>query len=126
MKLFLTLILLGSLIAQSVPKRLLESIQEKDLKKHLSFIASDEMRGRDTGSPELKIVARYLASHLEAYGYKGLGENGSFFQPVPLYKTQFMNSSLKLWYDGKELNFENGKDLAVYGFGDQNIDMELD
>lgn len=60
------------------------SITVRDLKKHLSFLASDELGGRYTFSPSNRIAARYLASELESYGYRGAGLNGSFFQPIPL------------------------------------------
>ena len=107
------------------PQEIVQTITEKELYKHLSFIASDELRGRDTGSPELDIAARYLASHLESYGYTGLGENGSFFQPVPLHKVAFDNSSLQLSFKGKTLSFKNGEDVAVYGAGMKDIDFTL-
>jgi Zn-dependent M28 family amino/carboxypeptidase len=60
------------------------SITARDLKKHLSFLASDELGGRYTLSQGNRIAARYLASQLEAYGYRGGARDGSFFQKVPL------------------------------------------
>jgi hypothetical protein len=60
------------------------SITITDLRKHLSFLASDELGGRYTISPSSGIAARYLASQLESYGYKGAGPGGSFLQKVPL------------------------------------------
>ncbi|HXG94838.1 MAG TPA: M28 family peptidase [Blastocatellia bacterium] len=60
------------------------SITARDLKKHLSFLASDELGGRYTFSPSNRIAARYLASELESYGYRGAARDGSFFQKVPL------------------------------------------
>jgi Peptidase family M28 len=60
------------------------SITIKDLKRHLTFLASDELGGRYTLSPSNLIAARYLASQLESYGYRGAARNGSFFQKVPL------------------------------------------
>jgi hypothetical protein len=60
------------------------SITIRDLRKHLSFLASEELGGRYTFSPSNRIAARYLASELESYGYRGAGRGGSFFQPVPL------------------------------------------
>ena len=60
------------------------SITARDLKRHLSFLASDELGGRYTLSPSNRVAARYLASQLEAYGYRGGARDGSFFQRVPL------------------------------------------
>ena len=64
------------------------SITARDLKTHLSFLASEELGGRYTLSPSNRIAARYLASQLESYGYRGGARDGSFFQRVPLsYRT---------------------------------------
>ncbi|HSQ20836.1 MAG TPA: hypothetical protein VLR92_10740, partial [Blastocatellia bacterium] len=60
------------------------SITARDLKRHLSFLASDELGGRYTLSPSNRVAARYLASQLEAYGYRGAARDGSFLQRVPL------------------------------------------
>jgi Peptidase family M28 len=60
------------------------SITARDLKKHLTFLASDELGGRYTLSPSNRIAARYLASQLESYGYRGAAHDHSFFQRVPL------------------------------------------
>src|SRR6266571_9123249 len=60
------------------------SITARDLKKHLSFLASDELGGRYTLSPSNRIAARYLASQLESFGYRGAAHGHSFFQKVPL------------------------------------------
>jgi len=61
-----------------------ETITENDLFIHLSFIASDELRGRNTPSPELDIAAKYLATRVESYGFKSLNPDGSFYQQVAL------------------------------------------
>jgi Peptidase family M28 len=60
------------------------AITARDLKRHLSFLASDELGGRYTLSPSNLIAARYLASQLEYDGYRGAARDGSFFQKVPL------------------------------------------
>jgi hypothetical protein len=60
------------------------SITARDLKKHLSFLASDELGGRYTLSPSNRVAARYLASQLESYGYRGAAHDGAYLQRVPL------------------------------------------
>src|SRR5215471_16204665 len=60
------------------------SITAVDLKKHLTFLASDELGGRFTLSPSNRVAARYLASQLESYGFRGAAKDGSFLQRVPL------------------------------------------
>jgi hypothetical protein len=54
------------------------------LRSHVSFLASDEMKGREAGTPEYDIAARYVAAQYEALGLKPAGGNESYLQPVPL------------------------------------------
>ncbi len=78
------LVLHGSAVrAQSGPASL-QSITTNDLKRHLSFLASDELGGRYPFSTSGPIAARYLATQLASYGYRGAGPDSSFFQNVPL------------------------------------------
>ena len=37
---------------------------------HLAFLAADEMRGRDTGSPEIAIAANYIEAQYKMFGLK--------------------------------------------------------
>ncbi|MES2989254.1 MAG: M20/M25/M40 family metallo-hydrolase [Pseudomonadota bacterium] len=54
------------------------------LKAHVQFLASDAMKGRDTGSPELAIAEQYVAAQMLAAGLTPGGPNGAWLQPVPL------------------------------------------
>ena len=91
------------------------SITARDLKKHLSFLASDELGGRYTLSQGNRIAARYLATELESYGYKGAARDGSFFQKVPLsYRNVNMDKSgLTLEAGGKKQTFKYADDFAA-------------
>ncbi len=66
----------------SVPATSLSAITQKELKMHLSFLASQELGGRYTFSSGNRIAARYLASQLESFGYHGAASDGSFFQQI--------------------------------------------
>jgi len=49
---------------------------------HVSFLADDRLKGRETGSPEHREAAEYIAKHFKDAGLKPGGTNG-YFQPVP-------------------------------------------
>jgi aminopeptidase YwaD len=56
------------------------------IKSHIFYLASDELKGRDTPSEGLDIAAKYLATSLMRYGVKpayGEGVDG-YYQNVPL------------------------------------------
>jgi hypothetical protein len=57
-----------------------DQIDAGRLRADLTFIASDELEGRDTPSRGLDIAARYLAARLQALGLKPGGDDGGFFQ----------------------------------------------
>ncbi|UZK64898.1 M28 family metallopeptidase [Sphingomonas sp. M1-B02] len=54
------------------------------MKGHVMFLASDQLRGRDAGSPEFDIAAQYVASQFYAQGLRPAGDDGSYLQKVPL------------------------------------------
>ena len=61
-----------------------DTITAAQLKDYLSFIASDEMEGRDTPSRGLDTTAKFLATNLSRWGFKPAGDDGSFFQKIAL------------------------------------------
>ncbi len=57
-----------------------DSITANELRMHLEFLASDELGGRYTLASNFAISARYLAAHLEGYGFHGVSDHGGFLQ----------------------------------------------
>jgi hypothetical protein len=89
-----------------------DSITPGELRMHLEFLASEELGGRYTLSPSFAIAARYLAAHLEAYGFKGAGDNGSFLQTF-----QVVSSKVDTAKSTLEITTGGGK-ATSYHFGD--------
>ena len=69
---------------------------------HVTTLADDNMRGRDTGSEEYLMAARYVAGQFDTLGLKPAGTNG-FYQPVALLTRQVdeSGSSLELVRNGE-------------------------
>jgi hypothetical protein len=103
------------------------SITAGDLRKHLSFLASDELGGRYTFSQGNRIAARYLASQLESYGYRGAARDGSFFQRVPLsYRSvEASTSRVALGAGGAKQVFKYGSGFLVTTPADVNVAGEV-
>ena len=70
--------------AQTDVEKVNSTISKSDIESQIYFLASDELRGRETGSPEIDIAAAYLANMLRRYNVRPVGENNSFFQNVQL------------------------------------------
>ncbi len=69
-------------------------IQKKDIEGHIYFLADDLLKGRETGTPENKIAASYLANTLRSYGVQPNPKSGNYYQEVPLVKTTPSSESL--------------------------------
>lgn len=91
-----------------------ESITPTELRMHLEFLASDELGGRYTLSPSFAIAARYLAAHLQAYGFRGAA-NGSFLQTFEVVsaKADSAKTTLELTIDGKPVALKFGEDFLA-------------
>ena len=98
-----------------------------DLKKHLNFLASDELGGRYTFSQGNRIAARYCAAQLESYGYHGAARDGSFFQKVPLAYRQVeaAKSALTFNFAAAKKEFKYGDDFLAQKLMDMNVKGEL-
>src|SRR5437879_1925243 len=61
----------AEVVADFSPSRYLE---------HVRYLASDEMKGRGDGSPELDKAADYIASQFRLWGLRPMGDNSTYFQ----------------------------------------------
>src|SRR6266849_3196788 len=61
----------AEVIADLSPSRYLE---------HVKYLASDELKGRGDGTPELDKAADYIASQFRLWGLRPMGDNNSYFQ----------------------------------------------
>lgn len=59
-------------------------ISAVDLRERIGVLAHDSLGGRDTGTPGIDMAAEYLASEVRRLGLRPAGDDGGFFQNVPL------------------------------------------
>src|SRR6185369_7381300 len=125
MRRFLTSFLLASLLVTTLPasyaqraahkstkkaaapvaitKRGVDTIAADQLRDYLTFIASDEMEGRDTPSRGLNTTAKFLAMNLSRWGFKPAGDEGSFFQRIDLRRERADTGQTKVDFSGRTL-----------------------
>lgn len=87
----------------------LEAITATQMKEILTFIAADELEGRDTPSRGLDLAAKFIAYNLSRWGFKPAGDNGTFFQSFSLQRGQLDASQTKLEFGGQ--GFKLGEDF---------------
>ncbi|HEV2131658.1 MAG TPA: M28 family peptidase [Longimicrobiaceae bacterium] len=56
------------------------------MRVRVGLLAHDSMRGREVGTPEKRQAAEYLAGEMARLGLRPAGDNGTFFQAVPLQR----------------------------------------
>lgn len=93
------------------PAASVQSIAPQELREHLYYLASKDFGGRYTLSPQFQIAATFLASQLQAYGYKGAADGGSFFQSFEL-------STMKVEQEKCSLSVKSGGNKKDHAYGD--------
>lgn len=80
----LSLLVFWLTIGHTMAQKNQADITIHELKAHIEFLASDQLKGRQPGTAESTISANYLATQLKKYGYKLLGKKGlQHFDIIP-------------------------------------------
>ncbi|WP_270088288.1 M20/M25/M40 family metallo-hydrolase [Sphingobacterium sp. SYP-B4668] len=75
-KLMLCSVFAVSLLCIGSKVSIAQQIDTVLLKKHIYYLADDKMKGRGTGSKEVKNAAKYVEKHFKKYGLTPKGEKG--------------------------------------------------
>jgi TonB family protein len=59
-------------------------IDAKKIRQHVKYLSGDALEGRGTGQKGGDAAADYIAAQFKTYGLKPAGENGTYFQSVPM------------------------------------------
>lgn len=86
-----------------------DTITAAQLRSYLTFIASDEMEGRDTPSRGLDTTAKFIAMNLGRWGFKPMGDDGTFFQKIALRREALDQTKTSASINGKD--FVVGEDF---------------
>jgi len=90
----------------------LKSITANDLRAHLTFLASDELEGRETTFRGQKVAAQYISSVFRKLGLKPAGKDASYLQPFELDVVKPSTaSSLRLISAAGSTAYAFGKDF---------------
>lgn len=98
------------------------NITAKDIKAHVYFLASDEMKGRFTGTEEERIAGDYIKNHFVSYGLTPI-MNGSYFQEFPfIEKVELVGSNTLLFEkSGTKKSIQLKKDFTTAPFSGKGI-----
>ncbi|HEX8810520.1 MAG TPA: peptidase M28, partial [Terracidiphilus sp.] len=68
-----------------VARQAADSIDGEHMRAHVRFLSLDLLEGRGPGTRGDQLAAEYIATQFALNGLQPAGDNGSYFQKVPLY-----------------------------------------
>ena len=71
------------------------SIDPEKMRAHVRFLSLDLLEGRGPGTRGAEIAAEYIATQLALDGLEPAGDNGSYFQKVPLIAVHTIEEKTK-------------------------------
>lgn len=89
-------------------------VQESDIRRYLTYLASDELMGREVFTEGYGAASQYVADELKAGGVKPLGDHGTYFQMVRLNDVKVIadNTALTVNVNGASKTFQNGQGVS--------------
>src|SRR5690242_5820481 len=100
------------------PQPTTAAITAADLMTRLYIFADDSMQGREAGTIGNVKGTDYIAAQARRIGLKPMGENGTYFQTLPL-KSRQLDTASRLAVDGVTLAV--GTDWSLLGFVVANV-----
>ena len=96
----------------SVLSTALDSVKTENIRADIHFIASDDLAGRYTPSPGLRVAARYIRARLQRLGFEPGGPKG-YFYTYPLTRTMvdFESSGVSLKAGDRTVELVMGEDF---------------
>ncbi|HVR37625.1 MAG TPA: M28 family peptidase [Thermoanaerobaculia bacterium] len=86
------------------------------IRAHDRFLSSDLLEGRGPGTRGDALATSYIATRFEAMGLAPLGDNGTFFQKVPLLGVQLDPATTSVTFKGG-----NGRDIGPLKYLDEYV-----
>lgn len=91
----------------------------ENIEADMRFLASDDLQGREAGTPGYDTAAEYVAGRMAELGVTPAGDNDSYFQTVPLRRSYRVADELALDIShtetGAVLGLEENIDYIMYG-----------
>lgn len=115
-------------------------IREEDIKQHITYLASDELGGRLTGTEGEKLATQYVADAFKQMGLAPFGDDNTYFDNFDFTagvalgegnELTLSGEALKVEQDWKPLSFsQNGKvepaGIVFAGYGIETPDEATD
>src|SRR5580692_1441983 len=92
------------------------SIDSEKIRAHVRFLSLDLLEGRGPGTRGAELAAEYIATQFALAGVQPAGDNGTYFQSVPLYAVHTVEDKTKFSFvpaTGDPVNLVYGSEIAA-------------
>jgi len=92
------------------------SIDPEKIRAHVRFLSLDLLEGRGPGTRGAELAAEYIATQFALAGLKPAGDNGTYFQPVPLFAVHTVEDKTKFAFvpsGGEPVNLTYGTEIVA-------------
>ncbi len=93
-----------------------ESIDPEMIRAHVKFLSDDLLEGRGPGKRGAEVAAKYIATQFALDGLKPTGDNGTYFQKVPLYAVHTVEDQTTFSFvprSGDPINLKYSDDIVA-------------
>ena len=92
------------------------AIDGEKIRAHVRFLSLDLLEGRGPGTRGGELAAEYIATQFALAGVEPAGDNGTYFQRVPLYAVHTVEDKTKFSFvpaDGAALDLAYGDEIVA-------------
>src|SRR2546421_9689390 len=97
----------------------LPQVDKEKIRTHVKYLSSDEMEGRGTGQRGGDMAADYIGKQFALYGLKPAGDNGTFFQEVPMVGVKTLPDTTFKFLEASGKSFD-AKNLTEFVTNNEN------
>src|SRR5580692_2670249 len=92
------------------------SIDPEKIRAHVRFLSLDLLEGRGPGTRGAELAAEYIATQFALAGLKPAGDNGTYFQSVPLFAVHTDEDKTKFAFvpaSGQPVDLAYGSEIVA-------------
>src|SRR5580692_9641974 len=93
-----------------------DSIDADKIRAHVRFLSLDLLEGRGPGTRGAELAAEYIATQFALNGVKPAGDNGTYFQQVPLVAVHTIEDKTKFAFvpaKGQPVDLAYGSEIVA-------------
>lgn len=97
----------GKLTTETLQSNWTDGLSAQRYFRHVYFLASDNLKGRGNGTPELEQASEYIANQFRMLGLKPAGDNNTYFQNFQITTGTAYGAHNTLEIDGMRLHIDD-------------------